>query len=304
MAAVHHSNMLIQSPVASDCLDAFLTDVPPKDDRASMELPLFALRAGELRVRVYQDDRQRVEIIPSVRGAATQRDKDVLLFCVSQLVSARNRGVVGVGRTVRTSLYAILDFCHRGKAGKDYARLCEALVRLRGTTVRTDRATGGSRIVEGFGLIESFRVVRGDHGDGRMEHVEITLSEWLYNAINATEVLTISREYFDLRSDLERRLYELARKHCGRQRRWPVGVLTLWRKSGSQSGLPEFRRKLRAIAQGNSLPDYRLTVNAAGDAAVFFAKTPLGRCAEITHLLAQGVARRGERASSGPVEKL
>lgn len=286
------------------CLDACLPDIPPKDDRASMELPLFALRAGERRVRIYEDERQRVEIIPSVRGAATQRDKDVLLFCVSQLVSARNRGLVGFGRTVQASLYAILEFCQRGKSGKDYARLIESLVRLRGTTIRTDRATGGRRIAEGFGLIESFRAVRGDQGNGRLERVEITLSEWLFNAIEATEVLTISRAYFGLRSDLERRLYELARKHCGRQPRWPVSVLVLWRKSGSQSGLPEFRRKLRGIAHGDSLPDYRVTLDAVGNSAVFFARGPLGRLAEIRHVLRPRAERSSDRSGVGLVEKL
>ena len=194
-----------------------LSSVPPRDDQASMELPLFALRAGERRVRVYEDKRQRVEIIPSALGAATQRDKDVLLFCVSQLVSARNHGATLVSRTVRATGYAILEFCHRGKAGKDYDRLIEALVRLRGTTIRTDRATGGRQVTEGFGLIESFRAVRDVRGSGRLECVEITVSEWLFNAIEATEVLSINRAYFDIRSDLERRFYELARKHCGRQ---------------------------------------------------------------------------------------
>jgi plasmid replication initiation protein len=54
--------------------------------------------------------------------------------------------------------------------------------------------------------------------------VEVTLSEWLYNAVAAREVLTLNRDYFRLGGALERRLYEVARKHCGRQAKWIVGV--------------------------------------------------------------------------------
>ena len=60
-----------------------------------------------------------------------------------------------------------------------------------------------------------------------MEAVEVTLSEWLYNAVLGKEVLTISRDYFRLRKPIERRLYELARKHCGNQEKWTVGLKIL-----------------------------------------------------------------------------
>jgi plasmid replication initiation protein len=39
-----------------------------------------------------------------------------------------------------------------------------------------------------------------------------------------------------MRKPLERRIYELARKHCGRQDQWRVSVEVLHRKSGL--GLP------------------------------------------------------------------
>ena len=47
--------------------------------------------------------------------------------------------------------------------------------------------------------------------------LEIKLSDWFFNAVLADELLSINRDYFRLRKPLERRLYELARKHCGEQ---------------------------------------------------------------------------------------
>jgi Replication initiator protein A len=46
--------------------------------------------------------------------------------------------------------------------------------------------------------------------EGRMQEVEIKLSDWVFNAIKAKEVLTLHRDYFRLRKPLERCMYELA----------------------------------------------------------------------------------------------
>jgi plasmid replication initiation protein len=80
--------------------------------------------------------------------------------------------------------------------------------------------------------------------------VEVTLSKWLFNAVHAHEVLTINPDYFRLRKPIERRLYELARKHCGDQAFFVIGLELLQNKRGSKSALFEFRRPLRA-----SIPD-------------------------------------------------
>lgn len=45
-----------------------------------------------------------------------------------------------------------------------------------------------------------------------MQEVEIKLSDWVFNAIEHQEVLTLHRNYFRLRKPLERRMYELARR--------------------------------------------------------------------------------------------
>ena len=88
--------------------------------------------------------------------------------------------------------------------------------------------------------------------------VEVTLSRWLYNAVQAFEVLTIHPDYFRLRKPLARRLYEIARKHCGHQTEWTIGLELLQEKAGSKSTLKEFRRAVRTIETDDSLPEYRL----------------------------------------------
>src|SRR5262249_19508045 len=65
-------------------------------------------------------------------------------------------------------------------------------------------------------------------------------------------------------------IYELARKHCGRQSSWPISLETLLKKSGSQSPMKRFREMVKHIARHDHLPDYRLTYDEESDMVVFF----------------------------------
>jgi plasmid replication initiation protein len=102
--------------------------------------------------------------------------------------------------------------------------------------------------------------------------VEVTLSEWLYNAVQAHEVLTIHKDYFRLRKPLERRLYELARKHCGKQANWKIRLELLQEKCGSKSGLKRFRQAARQIISEGNIPDYRLSLDTETDAVTIVKK--------------------------------
>jgi plasmid replication initiation protein len=62
-----------------------------------------------------------------------------------------------------------------------------------------------------------------------------------------------------MRKPLERRIYELARKHCGRQAEWTVSVAILAKKTGSTSPVRVFRAMLREMIRENRLPDYLLS---------------------------------------------
>jgi hypothetical protein len=75
------------------------------------------------------------------------------------------------------------------------------------------------------------------------------------------EMLTLNRRYFQLGKPLERRLYELARKHCGQQSEWKIGLEKLHAKTGSNSTPKEFKRMVVAIIEADRehghMPDYR-----------------------------------------------
>jgi hypothetical protein len=83
-------------------------------------------------------------------------------------------------------------------------------------------------------------------------------------------VLTLHPDYFRLGKPLERRVYELARKHCGRQSTWTISVETLLKKSGSQSIIARFRQMVKHIAEHDHLPDYRVSFDEESDNVTFF----------------------------------
>ncbi len=240
--------------------DFFVCDVLaglPKDDLATMEHPVFSLSTRpDRKVLSYAHNGVTLEITPSVKGRATIHDKDILIYCISQLVAALNAGRA-VSRTLQLRAHDLLVATNRETSGDSYRRLREAFERLAGTRITTNIVTGEDEVTTGFGLIESWEIVRKTRG-GRMVSVAVTLSDWLYQAVLNRSVLTLSRDYFRLRKPLERRIYELARKHCGRQPAWRISVETLHKKSGSGSPRRVFRAMLREMIAADPLPGYRL----------------------------------------------
>lgn len=233
-------------------------DAIPKDDMASMEHPLFSLATRpDRRILSYEHNGNSIQVIPSVKGLATIHDKDILIYCVSQLMAALNMGRP-ISRTVHLKAADLLAATNRDVSGDGYKRLKDAFERLAGTRITTNVVTGDIETTSGFGLLESWKIVRKSRG-GRMISVVVTLSEWLFRAVMSKSVLTISREYFQLRKPLERRIYELARKHCGRQPEWRVSVDTLLKKSGSASPRRVFRKMLRDMIGEDGLPDYNMS---------------------------------------------
>ena len=240
--------------------DFFICDVfdaIPKDDMASMEHPLFSLATRpDRRILRYDHGGSSIEITPSVKGLATIHDKDVLIYCISQLMAAVNANRP-VAQVVQLKAHDLLVATNRETSGDGYKRLREAFERLAGTRIVTTIPTGDIEVTSGFGLIESWEIVRHTRA-GRMISVSVKLSDWLFRAVMAKSVLTLSRDYFRLRKPLERRVYEIARKHCGRQSEWQVGLETLMKKSGSASPRRVFRKMIRDMIAQNHLPDYEI----------------------------------------------
>lgn len=70
----------------------------------------------------------------------------------------------------------------------------------------------------------------------------------------------INRAYFHLSKGLERRLYELARKHVGRQPEWYIGIKRLAEKCGSIDTARKFKFRINEICEAGNIPDYHVEI--------------------------------------------
>jgi plasmid replication initiation protein len=174
-----------------------------------------------------------------------------------------------VSPRVRINSRELLIFTNRGTSGREYLSLIDALDRLEGTRIRTNIVSGDEEQIDGFGLIDASSIRRKQGMDGRLLWCEIKLSDWVFNAIRKDEVLTLHRDYFRLRKPIERRVYEIARKHCGQQRSWRITLPKLLLKTGSQSPEKRFRQMIRQLVEHDHLPDYYVRFEEADDMVVF-----------------------------------
>jgi len=253
--------------------DLFVCDVADailKDVMAELEHPFYSLsKKPDTRVRRYEHNGNWLEVTPSVNGLATIYDKDILIYCISQIMAKLNKGEK-ISRRVRINSHELLMFTNRGTAGKDYQSLEASLKRLAGTIISTNiRINEEEEEVRVFSLVDS-ATIRRKHGmDGRLLWCDVTISDWVFDAIRSNDVLTLHRDYFRLRKPLERRIYELARKHCGQQDSWSPSLSLILKKSGSRSSKKLFRQMLKHIVKHDHLPDYHVFFDTETDKVTF-----------------------------------
>lgn len=241
--------------------DLFICDVADavlKDVMHHMEHPFYSLsKKPETKVRRYEHNGNWIEIVPSVKGLATIYDKDILIYCISQIMAKLKKGEK-VSQRVKITTRDLLVFTNRGTSGRDYMALRDALDRLDGTRIRTNIKSGGVEKWDAFGLIDAASLTRKNGLDGRLLSCEVVLSDWVFSAIRNSEVLTLHPDYFRLRKPLERRVYEIARKHCGQKQEWKLSLKNLLKKSGAQSPTKVFKQMLKGLEANNHLPDYEV----------------------------------------------
>ena len=103
--------------------DFFVADILDwalKGDRASMEHPFFSLsKKPDTRIRRYEHNGSSITVEPGPHGLPTIWDKDILIYAVSQLVEASNKGRP-INRTVRLTAHDLLVVTNRSTGGRAY----------------------------------------------------------------------------------------------------------------------------------------------------------------------------------------
>jgi len=286
-------------PVRHPVKDFFLldmADVSLRDDMTSMEFPIYALTAdARKRNLVYDNGDHILRVVPSGVGVPSMFDKDIMIYCISQLVARKNQGLE-IGNVVEFHLHDVLKTTNRATGGADYQRLIDGLRRLRGTTYETNIKTNEEEGHRGVGLIEEYWAIRKTPVKGRMLMVRVKLSDWVLRAVHSNDVLKLHPDYFRLKRPLDRRLYELARKHCGKQGLTQIGLAKLKEKIGSKAPLTKFRHNIKGVAETNHLPEYMLYLE--GD-IVTFSRRP--ECLEADQRKSQQhrrIASKGQKCIS------
>ena len=101
--------------------DLFICDVADavlKDVMQHMEHPFYSLsKKPETTVKRYENGDKWLQITPSVKGLATIYDKDILIYCISQIMAKLKEGEA-VSPRVRINSRELLIFTNRGTSGR------------------------------------------------------------------------------------------------------------------------------------------------------------------------------------------
>jgi plasmid replication initiation protein len=236
-----------------------------KNERTLMAYNFFSLtRDHQTELPYYDDGKVSIEVVGTKFGIANIWDKEVLIYLESLLQDRINRGEPPspIFQFTANDLFRITG---TKAAGTAYERLEAALDRLKSTTIKTNLLDddGESGETSGFSWIDDYKIQwrKNRNGEKSMKSVRVILGGRLYSAIlKKNHVLTYDSRYFKL-CPLDKRLYEIARAHCGEQPGFKMGIEKLRIRVGTTIPLRHFKSKLQAISQRkNPLPGYGLSL--------------------------------------------
>lgn len=271
--------------IVSEQIDLFishLADIPNKDENSMMEFPFFGItKKADTNIREFHFSNGHIKIRPDREyGIPTIWDKDILVYCFNLIRRNTDQGV-SPSQYVNFPIYNFLKSTGRNTGNREYKLFIDSMRRLINTKIETSINTTEYEIECGFGWVNSFKAIKTQsiRGEEIVCAVSVEISDWLYRAaLDQKRSLSINPEYFNLTMGLERRFYELARKHCGNQDSWECYLTTLHEKSGSQDELKSFARQVRKIIERDSIPDYRLELETP-------ERTPLKHKLKLTKVI-------------------
>jgi plasmid replication initiation protein len=191
-------------------------------------------------------------------GIATIHDQDLIIFAISQWIEGKRLGIE-LTRRICFTPYQFFAWMNKAPHGTAYARLNDALHRLKATNIETTIRSENRRKgrTKQFSWISEWEVTEED---GRVAGIEVVLAEWLFESIQDFHVLTLDKRYFDIPGSVERWLYLYAKKATGGPTgAWQESFKKLYEKSASQQAYKHYAHALRKLIEKNDLPGLRLS---------------------------------------------
>ncbi|MEJ1374529.1 MAG: replication initiator protein A [Candidatus Sedimenticola sp. (ex Thyasira tokunagai)] len=244
-----------------DLFVAGIVDASVKSDMTSMLMPFFSVaKRPNTQVKEFIVGNKTLKIEPGQKGQPTIWDKDILIYCASQITAALNNNV-SVGRTVMADSYALLTATDRGTGGNSYDLLVQAISRIKGTQYSIEEDNPEPGVKRRWRALPAFiedAIVTEYDDKKRAVSIDIVLGEAFYDALLLHDVLTFSSDYFLIRGGTERRLYELGRRFCGDKLSFSISLKKLQSRTGNEGTLRKFRENIVKLAKGqeSELPEF------------------------------------------------
>lgn len=240
-----------------------------KDQQDMMSYPCFSLSKRKRTEPItFKSKDNWIKVVPSQEhGMAQIWDLDILIYCASLLKHMQKHGL-DITFPLKVRGNDLLAFVGRPTNDKGYEGLRAALKRLMGTKITTNiRVEDVRGEHHEFYWVsewkEYYRIITDSKTkkDKRIsDGFEIDLPKWFVNGVlDDRLVLSISNEYFDITGGIQRFLYRLCRKHCGKQAEWRISIRGLYQRSASTSRYKEFKRMLKKAVEAG-IPQYDLVL--------------------------------------------
>ena len=248
-----------------DFFSAYLTDIPVKDQTDMASVPMCHLgkrkRTDTIRWEFGEaPNKDWVEIASTDVGIVNIFDTDICLWLSSQIVEKMNRGDKNPSRTVEVYASDLLKGIRRKTGGQNYKDLEKSIARLSESVIRTSFRKPKGKEYARFHYLDASKYE--ERTDNKPPKVRLTLGGWIYDGlVKEKRILTIPKEYYDIKKGYVRFLYRVARKSVGSQPRgFKYSLKELHRRSVSTMSYHAFAHRIRKIIDEENIPEYTFEI--------------------------------------------
>lgn len=209
------------------------------DLQAFLEMPFFSLKKEILKTdKIWQREDKTAYLIRHKIDTEqpTLIDKTVFVFVISQVLQHLNYHTNGpIPSNISIPTICFFHATNSNKSGRDYSRLRKSIERLCAAkfTLYSNRNNAYNTSV--------FRIFEAGEVSGK--EIKVTISDWVRSRISNREVLKLHQNYLQTRGIITRRIYEICRKHCGKNSKFSIRKEVLTKRIGSTSQNQRFLNK-------------------------------------------------------------
>lgn len=197
---------------------------------------------------------------PSAIGLATVLDKAIFIYSLSKAEYLISEKLIEPYSPIPITVHLLLNSLGKSSAGSVYTHFKNSLIRISETTFSLKNLNLENNL-KNFRILKLIETTKLEISSRNKTAISIKLPKYVWDAIIQKKLIKLNRNYFKLKSSLERILYEVANYTCTDKKSHTLSVDELKLLCGSTGTDQYFKNHLYKTIKSKDFLDYEIKIS-------------------------------------------